>query len=415
MKILLRQRTNLARPFVSAMPILQSIAQRFDVRIVPACAAIAAASGCATAPFGPRCPHLPHRPRCRASRSRRRRRSTVRLSAAVSARLCRRLRERFGSGAQRRRALCRRSELSHRLAGRRRTLPQEIATARPPTSHFVDVRGERHHVQTWGEPQSTRSSCCMAGWTSAHRFSSWSTRSRGDWYVIAPDLRGFGRSAWQPQGYWFYDYFADLEAFLARFVPDARRASSGTALAATSRWVTPACGLAGCTASSRSRASAFRPSRASSAAQGREVARRDAIRRFDCTEVSVRSPTAAVEKSAPAARQGGAFSPPTGPPRSPMDARELVSDPATQAAVSHVYRMDEIFAIWRNITAPVLWVAAEDSRFRAGSRAIRKARPVPTGSTKCAGASRTSPARRSARFPDAGHMLHHDQPHRLRS
>ena len=41
-----------------------------------------------------------------------------------------------------------------------------------------------------------------------------------DWYAIAPDLRGFGRSAWQAQGYWFYDYLADLEALLAHFVGD---------------------------------------------------------------------------------------------------------------------------------------------------------------------------------------------------
>ena len=40
-----------------------------------------------------------------------------------------------------------------------------------------------------------------------------------DWYAIAPDLRGYGRSAWQPQGYWFPDYVADLEALLDVFAP----------------------------------------------------------------------------------------------------------------------------------------------------------------------------------------------------
>ena len=34
-------------------------------------------------------------------------------------------------------------------------------------------------------------------------------------HVIAPDLRGYGKSAWQPQGYWYADYVADLEALLA--------------------------------------------------------------------------------------------------------------------------------------------------------------------------------------------------------
>ena len=88
-----------------------------------------------------------------------------------------------------------------------------------------------------GRPRrAASSSCCTAGWTSRRRSSSWSTRSRDDWHAIAPDWRGFGRSEWQPHGYWFADYVADLEALVAR--ARARRAastSSATAWAATSR------------------------------------------------------------------------------------------------------------------------------------------------------------------------------------
>ncbi len=43
-----------------------------------------------------------------------------------------------------------------------------------------------------------------------------------DWYVIAPDWRGFGKSAWCAGGYWFADYIADLEALLDHFTPGAR-------------------------------------------------------------------------------------------------------------------------------------------------------------------------------------------------
>ena len=53
-----------------------------------------------------------------------------------------------------------------------------------------------------------------------------------EFHVIAPDLRGFGQSAWQPQGYWFADYIADLEALLARFAPGERVGSPATASAA---------------------------------------------------------------------------------------------------------------------------------------------------------------------------------------
>jgi pimeloyl-ACP methyl ester carboxylesterase len=37
---------------------------------------------------------------------------------------------------------------------------------------------------------------------------------KGDWALAAPDWRGFGRSAWPEEGYWFPDYFADLDALL---------------------------------------------------------------------------------------------------------------------------------------------------------------------------------------------------------
>ena len=42
-----------------------------------------------------------------------------------------------------------------------------------------------------------------------------------DWYVIAPDWRGFGLSAWAPGGYWFPDYYADLDALLEIYQPAA--------------------------------------------------------------------------------------------------------------------------------------------------------------------------------------------------
>jgi pimeloyl-ACP methyl ester carboxylesterase len=42
----------------------------------------------------------------------------------------------------------------------------------------------------------------------------------GDWPLVAPDWRGFGRSEWPQGGYWFPDYFADLDALLDRLSPD---------------------------------------------------------------------------------------------------------------------------------------------------------------------------------------------------
>jgi pimeloyl-ACP methyl ester carboxylesterase len=42
------------------------------------------------------------------------------------------------------------------------------------------------------------------------------------WTCVAPDWRGFGDTAWAPGGYWFPDYFADLEEMLEALVPGRR-------------------------------------------------------------------------------------------------------------------------------------------------------------------------------------------------
>ena len=40
-----------------------------------------------------------------------------------------------------------------------------------------------------------------------------------EWYVIAPDWRGCGLTEWASAGYWFPDYYADLDALLDIYQP----------------------------------------------------------------------------------------------------------------------------------------------------------------------------------------------------
>ena len=69
--------------------------------------------------------------------------------------------------------------------------------------------------------------------------------------------------------------------------------------------------------------------------------------------------------------------------------------------------MEEVYAIWRAIAAPVLWVAARRSRdiptLARAPAAMRRAEDR-------RGASRTCRNGRLVTIADAGHMLHHDQP-----
>lgn len=94
--------------------------------------------------------------------------------------------------------------------------PQRI-----PHPETLTVRGLRQRVTWWGE--RTRSPVVLL-----HGFqdcgATWQFLADclpPQWCLAAPDWRGFGHSEWAPGGYWFADYFADLEVLLDMLVPDA--------------------------------------------------------------------------------------------------------------------------------------------------------------------------------------------------
>ncbi len=88
----------------------------------------------------------------------------------------------------------------------------------------------------------------------------------------------------------------------------------------------------------------------------------------------------------------------------------LLSDPRHKLPFPTVYRIEETYAVWRNIVAPTLWIAAAES-------SIPKwldEHPEGEGATDSfAGVRRRFahiPHGRLVTIADAGHMLHHDQP-----
>jgi pimeloyl-ACP methyl ester carboxylesterase len=88
-------------------------------------------------------------------------------------------------------------------------------------SHFHDVRGLRYHVRRWGDPGRPKL-VLLHGWMDVSASFQFLVDSfQNEWHVIAPDLRGFGLTEWAPAGYWFPDYYADLEALLDIYQPDA--------------------------------------------------------------------------------------------------------------------------------------------------------------------------------------------------
>lgn len=280
------------------------------------------------------------------------------------------------------------------------------------TSRFIDLRGMRHRVLTWGDAGAP-ALVMLHGWmdvgASFQFLVDALTRS---WQVVAPDLRGFGQSEWQPQGYWFWDYVADLDALLDIVSPREPARLVGHSLGGN-----VVMHYAG-----------SRPDRV------RAVVSLDGFGiPFETADVAPRKMTKWLEAlhDPPSFRPYASFGEVADRlqktnPRLARDKAEflarywaqavdgggvaLSSDPRHKLPFPTVYRMEEIFAVWEAIRAPVLWVAA------AQSDIPRWLDAHPEGEMGADGLEGVR--RRLAHVPgatltiveDAGHMLHHDQP-----
>jgi pimeloyl-ACP methyl ester carboxylesterase len=80
------------------------------------------------------------------------------------------------------------------------------------------------HLTRWGpEPsESVPPVFLLHGWLdSGETFQFMVDALQRDRPLVALDWRGFGRSEWPQQGYWFPDYIGDLDAVLDRLSPSA--------------------------------------------------------------------------------------------------------------------------------------------------------------------------------------------------
>jgi pimeloyl-ACP methyl ester carboxylesterase len=90
---------------------------------------------------------------------------------------------------------------------------------RPPWHETVTVRGLRHRLTWWGE-RSPTPVVLLHGWMDTAETWQFLVDELPDgWSCVAPDWRGFGGTEWPADGYWFADYFADLEALLDQLCP----------------------------------------------------------------------------------------------------------------------------------------------------------------------------------------------------
>jgi len=230
--------------------------------------------------------------------------------------------------------------------------------------------------------------------------------------VIAPDLRGYGKSAWQPQGYWYADYIADLEALLQAFAPGESVDLAGHSLGGNV--VLHYAGIRPARVRRVISLDAFGVRAEEPSAAPEKYAKwLDALSdpkdfadyaSFDAVADRLRKNSRRLTKDqADFLAQHWAEALPDGRIR-------LSSDPRHKLPFPTIYRIEETYAVWRNITAPTLWVAAADSNIPKWLND----HPEGEGATDTFAAVKRRfahiPNGRMVTIPDAGHMLHHDQP-----
>ncbi len=270
-------------------------------------------------------------------------------------------------------------------------------------STFHDYNGLRHHARIWGDAGAPPL-FLLHGWMDVSASFQWVVDAlQRDWRVIAPDWRGFGLSGWSAGGYWFPDYYADLDALLAIHSPHQPAQLVGHSMGGVI-----ACTYAGIRPERVSRVvslEGFGLARTNPAdAPGRYrrwLDELDAEPRFrvygtfDALAARLRrdNPRLTDAKAQFIAR---AWAHATAP-----DRIEMLSDPRHKRANPVLFRIEELVACWREVAAPVLWVFARDSE---GTGYLKD---TPEQLAERKNAFRNY---REAWIDDAGHMMHHDQP-----
>lgn len=277
---------------------------------------------------------------------------------------------------------------------------------KPCSSQFHTIRTLRYHVRTWGDPTAPKL-FLLHGWMDVSAsFQFLVDCFGGEWHVIAPDWRGFGQSAWAREGYWFPDYYADLDALLNLYQPEAPVNLIGHSMGGN-----VACTYAG-----------IRPQRVAKlvSLEGFGAARTEAgaaapryTRWLDQlnappvfkTYASFEAVAARMQKNNPRLTAAqAAFLAPHWAHETAAGLIELRSDPKHKIVNPVLSRLEELLACWRQITAPVLWVRGDASSAPgwrgddARQFAERKAAFAQLAEVTLAG---------------CGHMLHHDQPQAL--
>ncbi len=85
----------------------------------------------------------------------------------------------------------------------------------------LPVRGIDYAINEWGDPDAPVVFYLHGFADTGSCFQFVADELASDWFIVAPDWRGFGRTVSRAPAYWFPDYVADLHAVLDSYSPFA--------------------------------------------------------------------------------------------------------------------------------------------------------------------------------------------------
>lgn len=278
---------------------------------------------------------------------------------------------------------------------------------KPSRSEFINIRGLQTHVRHWGN-ESAPIIVMVHGWMDvAASFQFVVDCLQNEWRVIALDWRGFGLTeAPKTDTYWFPEYLADLDALLEHYQPNEPvnllGHSMGANVAALYAGVRPE------RVKKLINLEGFgMPLTHPKQAPSRYRKWLDELRVTPTMRTYANQAEVAgrLQKTNPRlSDERAAFLSQHWARENALGQWEILGDPVHKNSSPLLYRVEEVMACWQKITAPVLWVEANDTdvwrwmgpKEEARVEIDRRITFIPKVQTEM--------------IMDAGHMLHHDQP-----
>lgn len=281
---------------------------------------------------------------------------------------------------------------------------------RPPHLETLQIRGLKFQLYRWAAAQNAASQgeahapiVLIHGWgDTGETFQFLVDELSARRTLIAYDARGFGRTQWPQDGYWFADYLADLDFLLDELSPHAPVDLVGHSMGGNVAML-----YAG--------------------VRSQRVRRLVNLEGFGMARTQPEQAPARYREWLDEVKRGtryatynsfdefagilGRRNPRTPPDRLDFIARswgkeaadgtvELRADPRHKQVNPVLYQREQALACWRQITAPTQFLVGESSEF---AKQMLLEMAAERGQTMSGDISPVV-------IPNAGHMLHHEQP-----